>query len=38
MPDKVQAKVKISMGLTMALKPSGMQAAKSSKLITPRTW
>ena len=29
MPDSVHARDKISMGLTMALKPSGMQAAKS---------
>jgi len=29
MPDRVHARERISMGLTMALKPSGMQAAKS---------
>ena len=29
MPESVHASVRMSMGLTMALKPSGMQAAKS---------
>jgi len=37
MPDRVQARVRMSMGLTMALKPSGMQAAKSWKVMTLRT-
>ena len=37
MPESVQARVRISMGLTMALKPSGMQAAKSWNVITLRT-
>ena len=37
MPDRVQASVRMSMGLTMALKPSGMQAAKSWKVMTLRT-